>query len=186
MNKRDLTARWIKNLKTSSIVKPQPDQNGKLIYNRPVHLSDLVSFLRRNTEFGDEKISAAIKEILMSGDGVQSRTVEPPEQVGTNGQAPAPQLGHRKPFKPTPKPQDVSDVEYRDINEDFREIKGPELSEKQIELIFDVITRPDPVEQKVGSVDRESEIRQIKSVLTSKLTPDQIKMLYRELKNYVK
>jgi hypothetical protein len=64
MDNKALTKAWIQYLKGNKIVQLQSDESGKLSYNRPVTVDDVVNFLDVKTEYEMDDIMNAVHMVL--------------------------------------------------------------------------------------------------------------------------
>lgn len=204
-DKKKLVRDWIQYLKSNQIVALNSDpETGKLVYKRPVTADDLAKFLESASDFGEEAISAAIHQVLTKSTVNKSGQ----KQIqNTPKQKPAPEqpkrLGAPKsgPMSLSHDPNSISDIDYREINEDFGDTVGiPNLGEDDVEAVIDILssgspkaaTPPGRTQKKGGSTTspetdlkdqqkKEEEVRKIKRVIRDVMTPAQRKALWRLL-----
>lgn len=217
---RTLTKLWIQFLKNTQVVSTTSGKGGKLDYKRPVSVADLTRFLEVKTDFDRADIMAALQQVLAKTPTAPSQapdrriqrdqtSLPSPSNANTpklpSGQ---PKLGapvQRKPGKYDNK--DASDIDYREVSEAIRDQPGPELSEPNIEAIFDILVSGAKSQKKqrgaksqatdnndnadtpagqsalpAPAVDTsDEEIRKLKSVIRDTMTPQQRKSLWRAL-----
>jgi len=82
MDSKQLIRLWIQYLKSLKIVELNSGPDGKLTYNRPVTLQDIVTFLEVKTEYTLDEIGDAVRSVMM-----KSPTYDVPQN---------PELGHDK------------------------------------------------------------------------------------------
>lgn len=229
-------------------------KTGKLNYKRPVTTDDVIHFLQVKTDYDDDRINKAIKEVLGQGpngeEGAENdqdtnlpavRTPSGAVDVNTRGMSPGQQQpkipgqpGPAAPTQPPAKKYDTSgatDVEPRygarkalsapasdnqpsaappantpggqppalrnkkgrtnrkgNLREDFKDVPGAKLSEKQVENIFKILAKPVPAaEPDKKSIDpqqvRIDEVNKLKRFIRDKLSDQQRMSLWRALQD---
>ena len=178
---------WISFLKNNQIVNFQSEKStGNLIYKRNVTPDDLSRFLRLKTDFSEDIINSAIQDVL------DQRSVDPKSQK----QPPPGDPKSKNQFK-----DDISDVNYRDVPKDVRNIpaithrtqvdeeikdsQNIELSEKDVESVFYILANGRvSVSQISASNDKnikESELERIKHLIRKKMSDRDRRILWRAL-----
>ncbi len=192
---RTLTKTWIQYLKNNRIAELKSDpETGKINYKRKVTSQDVADFLEKNTDFGEEAISNAIHMVL-----TKKATSNAPPKVQNNPTPKEPgrnlSTWHHNEITPaTPKSSkrdnsNATDVGYRDVpklREAFTDEEGYTLSEDEVELIFNMLTKsqgapaaksnPEPV-----SVDKTQNLNRLKELVRYKMSGAQRKALWRAL-----
>jgi hypothetical protein len=207
INKDELIGRWIQFLKLNQIAKSSPDSSGNLTYKRGVSVADVARFLKNNTDFDQDTINQTIFRVMskksasadktkkISGTAAPKDTAEPQKQISSPAST---MLPHD--------PMSVSDIDYREIREAFKEMNFPDLSEEDVEEIFAALvsTKPAKSSQKTAAgaksqvastkssttpaktqspEQKEEDIRKIKRLIRDNFTDAQRMALYRALKD---
>lgn len=156
MDNKALTKAWIQYLKGNKIVQIKSDESGKLNYNRPVTVDDVVNFLDVKTEYSmDDIMNAVHMALAKNAIGKQNPKLNAPgpKQPGTDlstwmyygmrpGEHPtkrvgaddiedAPQLTGKETNKLRYDPDSISDIDYRDIPpEEPKRLGAPQKPEE--------------------------------------------------------
>lgn len=177
MNKWELTKDWISYLKRSQIAELEADADtGKLRYRREPKVEDLYTFLANQTDFEKEDIINAIKMVLSKA-GSTTPSLNAPQQNPQQRQQ------QKSAQAPTRLPQ------AERIKEDFVDNPGRALSEKEVELTFDMLlsSAGQSKSSSAGTAQQQSDkaqdLKRIKNHIRTQMTPDEIMGLWRNLKN---
>lgn len=201
---------WIQYLKNNQIAAMQSDtKTGKLKYRKPVTTYDLHNFLNTTGKYSSEQITNAIDTVVSkklqnnipAPNPTQSRQLsQTPDAIRKRQQRAAlsqksktgnavignmvkqlqkPDNTIEKPIRQKPR------FTYRGINEDIGDANTVELSEKDVEEIFSLLSAPAaPTLQAKpdDSIDKKQEsIKKIKKLVRDGMTPQQRKSLWRAL-----
>ena len=166
MNKWQLTREWIGYLKRMQIADLNPDPETKSIrYKRQPTVEDLYTFLTNLTDFSEQDIKNSIMMVV-------SRQKGQAQVSGSN--------------------QNQTQQSQPVIKEAFVDDPGEDLSEREVELIFDMLVsnqsrsteksgqqaqQTDPQEKRISDLNR------IRRHIRSDLTPEMVLALWRQLKN---
>jgi hypothetical protein len=202
-NTAELTKKWIQFLKNNRFVELKPDSSGNLRYKRGVSADDLIGFLGTATDYDDKTIRVAVASVSAKSAGNNSPAKL--QNTPNTGSKPAqqPQLPNNQKSLPNyqiPKPKkkydtsSATDVNYRDVNEEIKDLPGPQFSEDDVEQVFRILastasskstTQPaappkvDPSPEKSPDED----LNKIRRMIRDILTPPQRKTLWRSLKD---
>lgn len=200
-NKWRITKEWIGYLKRNRIAELKPDEKtGKLIYIRQPKVEDLYKFLILSTDFEESSIITAIQSVLSRSNG-QSQIDYKPQSGQQNTQQKSNQEKSNNRIPRLPKnTTDAVDQESdkKEIKEDIIDDPGQDISERDAELIFDILIQSNPSAvpsapgrettgdkqtDKNQTRDQTEDLKKIKDLIRTKLTPEQIMGLWRNLKN---
>jgi len=212
-NVSTLVRDWIQFLKLNQIVASKSDpSSGKLVYKRKVTAGDVSRFLSNNTSYPDDVINKVIASVLKKPARSKKQNGDPPtddEPKELPSAAQPRQLAHT-PTKIGHDPNSISDIDYRDIKEAFTEVESPDISEEQIEAIFNKLAATGEPESPISAAkqtstrrsrqasaggedtatelapeesrtQKEEAIRKIKRVIRDTMTDNQRKALWRAL-----
>lgn len=202
-----LVAEWIRYVKEMQIAGLKSDPNtGKLQYKRPVTADDVAQFLNSITDYSRDEISAAIFAVLKKQarqPPTNQAKLSGPSQTdsGNQDKSQRKSIPGKSPTRIGHDPLSVSDVDYKELEEDFSDTPGiPNPTEADVEEIFKILIskgpagarkskapatpdgdagEPETPEQKQEK--KENALRKIKRAIRDKMTDGQRKALWRAL-----
>lgn len=196
MSDKELIKKWIQYLKNNQIVSMQSDPSGRLKYAKKVTSADVKHFLQVEGNFSDEDIDKAIASVRKPSTAVA--TVQPQQDKPKQPQQPPkpkqydnsdatdvePRYGPRPALPPGPRPGLP-----RPVREDITDDSGVELSEPEVEHIFDTLTSAAAAASDAAAepkapppaADPKVEINQLKRVIRDKMTDAQRRSLWHAL-----
>jgi len=191
INSKTLTKGWIEFLKNNQMVELQSDpKTGNLKYRKKVTVTDLMRYLENTTDFDEKTIRRAITAALGAEPSPEPTAGKLSTDKSRQNQlsAPAP----KQLSAPVQRKDDgVTDVEYRDINEDIVDNPGYVLDEPTVEEVFRILAKPapkavavppeEPVDQKAIDEKRFADLNKIKRLIRDTMSEPQRKMLWRAL-----
>lgn len=175
---KTLTRDWIQFLKNNQIVALNSDPNtGKLQYKKKVTRDILVDFLEAKTDFAEDEINSAIESVLATNSAPKSSALPAPEET------PFKKVDRNSLPQPSQKRDNsaAADVEYRDVNEDFQDVADVELSEDQIEKVFNILLSKSNAAPAPAKADPQEDMRKIKRLIRDSMSDADRKSLWRLL-----
>ncbi len=194
----NLTKDWIQYLKNNQIVAMQSDPStGKLKYHRKVSVGDLKTFLKVNAGFDETAIDQAIQKVI--GAPASTQEPAPAQQAAPEVEPPSSQLSQN--------PSAVKKREQRlrskqssvagsnafgsmasqlspqgTVKEDIQDVAEPDISEKNVEDIFNILApaaAPEPATP--SKEDTTEELNQIKRAIRDNMNDAQRRSLWYAL-----
>ena len=210
---------WIQYLKNNQIAAMQSDpKTGQLKYKRPVTSDDLFKFLNGIGKFDEDQIKHAIESVVSKkGQAQQQPAEQPPAQQPTAqppAQQPTAQPGQKRTPSQTPdairKRKSRADAtqksktgnavmqnmvnqlheQYNALMEDIKDTPGPQIDEKDVEAVIDLLSAGKSNKQNGGTPaqqtqsatpDKQESIKKIKKLIRDSMNPQQRKTFYRAL-----